>query len=309
MASEPPTSTTTPSATATAPVVSERPVHPAYHRPRRVWLPVFLFLATCGSTYMAWSWYSWHWTYSWVTGITPHRTDGVVYTFALLAILGTHEMGHFLQTLRYKIPASLPFFIPMPISPIGTMGAVIGMQGSEADRKQLFDIGLSGPLAGLVVAIPMIWFGLGVHPPISGVKPYLGEPLIWQWFVHLRYPDIGPDQVVPLNPYTMAGWVGLLVTGLNMFPISQLDGGHVSYALFGRRAVWLARALIMGGALYMVVTNDYRWILMLILLLMMGAAHPPTADDTVPLGTGRTVLGYLSLSIPVLCFTPVPLHL
>ena len=104
----------------------------------------------------------------------------------------------------------------------------------------------------------------------------------------------------------MAGWVGMLVTGLNMLPISQLDGGHVTYALFGRYSHWLARAVLIGAIAFMVMTNSYNWILMLILVTFIGTDHPPTADDTVKLGPVRWTLGLLSLSIPILCFTPFP---
>lgn len=275
---------------------------------RRVWLPIVLFLATCGSTYWAWMWWNWHWTYPRFTGHTNPWSDGLIYTCSLLAILVAHEMGHFLQAVRYGIPASLPFFIPMPIGPIGTMGAVIGMQGSDADRKQLFDIGITGPLAGLVVALPLIAFGLSHSQPIQASR-FLGEPLIWKAMNYLIHGAVALDarHVVPMNPYSMAGWVGLLVTGLNMLPISQLDGGHVSYALFGRRSFWIARGMLVLGGVFVILTSYYSWLLMLVLLVLMGPAHPPTRDDTVPLGRARTILGLVSLSIPILCFTPIPI--
>ena len=129
-------------------------------RKRWVALPVVLFILTCFSSYAAWwFWHSWRWTMA--SGQPEYWYDGFVYAAALLAILLTHEMGHFLQAVRYHVPASFPYFIPMPLTPIGTMGAIIGMQGMDADRKELFDIGISGPLAGLVVALPLCWIGPG----------------------------------------------------------------------------------------------------------------------------------------------------
>ena len=140
-----------------------------------------------------------------------------------------------------------------------------------------------------------------------------GLPLVLTWLIEFTHPDafrpgmgVGINQ---LNPYFMAGWVGLLVTGLNMLPVSQLDGGHITYALLGRRAHWLARFFMLAVFIYMgVVAVVYRsfppWVLMALLVLLMGTDHPPTRDDTVRLGWFRTGLGYLSLLIPVFCFAP-----
>jgi len=239
-----------------------------------------------------------------------HWSEGLIYMGCLLAILMTHEMGHFLMTVRYRIAASWPYFLPLPISPIGTLGAVIGMDGMRANRKEIFDIGLAGPLAGLVVCIPVLWVGiqqLDFTQPAGG--PYaLDLPLVIRWTLAIRAPEgyTGDGQLShsQLNPYFMAGWVGLLVTGLNMLPVSQLDGGHVVYALFGRRAHWIARTFLMLAIAYIVYTGTYSWSLMILLILMMGTDHPPTSDDQVRLGPVRIALGWLSLLIPLLCFPP-----
>jgi len=238
----------------------------------------------------------------------------------VLAILLTHEMGHFLATLRYGIPASLPFFIPFPISPVGTMGAVIGMDGRQADRKEMFDIGLAGPLAGLAVALPILLIGIH-HLDLSapGHGPFrLDLPLVVR-SVLAAYPPPGYEPGAAdanqiwcshLNPYFMAGWVGLLITGLNMLPVSQLDGGHVSYALFGWRSRWVARGFMVVAIGYMIATGTWdRWIVMVLLILLIGTGHPPTRDDTAKLGWLRVALGLASLAIPVLCFPPQVLHI
>ena len=164
---------------------------------RRVFLPAFLFLATCASTFLAGSlnWNPLVYFESNTAGrlMAANWTDGLIYMAAVIGILLTHEMGHFLQTIRYSVPASLPFFIPLPFVMTGTMGAVIGMEGSRADRKQLFDIGISGPWAGLVVAMPIICFGiLGADELKSGAEQVLGDPLIFKILTPLLRPNSRP---------------------------------------------------------------------------------------------------------------------
>lgn len=285
--------------------------HPPAARPiarRRGWkLPVALFLLTCLSTF--WAGAAGEYVLAIFGGLPTiarvlavHWQDGLIYMVTVLAILLAHEMGHFLLTLRYGIAASYPLFIPMPLTPIGTMGAVIAMQGSQADRKQLFDIGIAGPVAGLVVAIPVVVIGVmqapaKLAPTVVTYHNPLGMELLIAW---LR-PGIGPYGV-QMTPLLMAGWVGFLVTGLNMLPVSQLDGGHVAYALLGRRAHVVAKLLVATAAVYVVVTGNYGWVVMLLLVLLIGVSHPPTRNDAVPLGRARQVLGYASLVIPVLCF-------
>jgi membrane-associated protease RseP (regulator of RpoE activity) len=239
--------------------------------------------------------------------------DGFIYMSAVMAILLAHEMGHFLQALRYGVPASLPFFIPMPFTPLGTMGAVIGMQGSEADRKELFDIGLSGPLAGLLVALPIAWIGIQQAIPIPmnfKFDPHdyhLQDPLLFKLMMQKLHPELLPGQELAINPLLMAGWVGMLITGLNMLPISQLDGGHVSYSLFGRGSFWLARGVVVAAVCFIFFAGVYGWLVMLFLVTMIGVQHPPTANDQVELGWGRRILGLASLAIPVLCLAPNPI--
>ena len=285
-------------------------------RPRRMFLPFALFLATCVSTF---------WTAS--TGWEPFVSadapggdfrqamirnwdQGLIYMACAVAILLAHEMGHFLATVRYRIPASLPFFIPLPFTPLGTLGAVIGMDGKRANRRQLFDIGIAGPLAGLVVAVPILWAGVAttdLSRTADGLYA-VDTPLLAHWLFAWLQPDqYTPDLVLTssqLNPLYMAGWVGMLVTGLNMVPISQLDGGHVLYTLFGQRAHVLARLLVFVLIAYIVFWEASIWAPMLVLVILLGIDHPPTANDRVQLGLFRRLLGYASLSIPFLCLPP-----
>lgn len=279
--------------------------------------PLLLFLATCASTFLAG-------LCAWPQGLVlpslnelaqlvAHRwQEGLVYMLAVIGILITHEMGHFLQAVRYHVPASYPIFIPLPGLMTGTMGAVILMDGREADRRQLFDIGISGPLAGLVVAVPIIVWGVVTGDPAIAheIQPgewHINDPLIFTLLIRWLRPEFPLGTELVISPMLMAGWVGMLITGLNMMPISQLDGGHVIYGLFGKRAHWVARAFVcfvIGAMLYF---DSYNWIVMLILVLFIGIDHPPTRNDAVKLGPMRTLIGWLSLLIPIFCFTPVPM--
>ena len=278
---------------------------------RRVVLPLVLFAATCFSTFLAGA-LDFNPGFYLETSqadrvISANWMQGLVYMAAVIGILLCHEMGHFLQTVRYHVPASLPYFIPVPILMTGTMGAVIGMEGSRANRKQLFDIGISGPLAGLAVALPIIWFGIQtakITPPDADFQ--LGDPLIFKLLAGYLRPDLPAGAVLDKNnALLMAGWVGMLITGLNMLPISQLDGGHVIYGLFGRRSYLVARAFLIAAIAFIVLGENYNWTVMLVLVIMLGVDHPPTSDDDVPLGFWRTLVGLASLAIPVFCFTPV----
>ncbi len=292
-------------------------------KPARRWvvLPVVLFLATCVSTFLAgtMAWFPPYFVERVLSdqslmairrAIVANWQDGLIYMGCVLAILMTHEMGHFLATVRYRISASFPYFIPLPISPLGTLGAVIRMDGMRANRREIFDIGLAGPLAGLMVAIPITWVGIqqmdtsgpahgpyAVHPPLLlQAMMYLASPNDYTWGE--------PIAQGHLNPYLMAGWVGLLITCLNMLPVSQLDGGHVVYTLFRQRARWIARGFILLAIAYILIAGARHWLLMLVLVMFIGIDHPPTRDDNVPLGWFRTTLGCLSLAIPLLCFAP-----
>lgn len=284
-------------------------------RRRRVVLPIVLFVATCVSTF---------WTG--VTGWMPilhmgsfdhvgemigsNWSEGVIYMLAVLGILLTHEMGHFLVACYHRVPASLPYFIPVPFLPFGTMGAVISMEGHQADRRQMFDLGVAGPLAGLAVAIPISVVGvmrLG-EPSGPGMGIQFHNPLLFQMLIHWLHPGSPSADALAmsqLNPFLMAGWVGMLVTGLNMLPVSQLDGGHVAYALLGRGAHWIARTFLIAAILFVVLFEQYGWVLMVVLVTLLGTDHPPTANDRVPLGWTRRIIGWLSLPIPILCFPPL----
>jgi membrane-associated protease RseP (regulator of RpoE activity) len=279
---------------------------------RRRGLPLLLFIATCLSTFWVGA-ANWRPQFNEPDGawraVQLNWQQGLTYMGAVLAILLTHEMGHFLQTVRYHIPASYPLCIPVPFSLIGTMGAVISMDGTRANRRQIFDIGIAGPLAGLVVAAPILYFGvrqLDLSVPADGHDTQLYNPVIVRWMIEWMHPQWADQarwvSVSQLNPFFMAGWVGMLITGLNMLPVSQLDGGHTIYALFGRDAYKIARAFTVVAIIYVVLNLDEAiiWTPMLILVIILGIHHPPTADDSVELDDFRWILGVASMAIPVL---------
>lgn len=252
-------------------------------------LPTLLFLVTCVSTW-------------WV--------GGWAFALALMSTLTAHEMGHFLQARRYRVPASWPYFIPMPFNPVGTMGALIVMEPGRGDRKALFDIAISGPLAGIVMALIYTVIGLSLSEVTElekiGPTVTLGEPLIFQGLVTCIFGPLTEGQDVLLHPVAFAGWVGIFITALNLIPIGQLDGGHILYALLRKRAHPITKSLLVLLIVLVVFCGYYGWALMLFLLILMGPSHPPTADDSVPLSGVRRVLGWLSLGFVVIGFTPMP---
>jgi len=285
----------------------EREPVPAVAR-RRVLLPALLFAATCLSTLFVGSLNA-----DPSLGWGHMLARGFMYGGALMTILIFHEAGHFLQARRYGVYATFPFFIPMPISPIGTFGAVIAMDPRRGDRKALFDIGISGPLAGLVPTL--VFCALGLHwsrviaVPEGAGGMFLGEPLLFKFLARAIVGPLPQGHDILLHPIAFAGWVGLLITALNLLPIGQLDGGHILYGLLRRRAHQVASALLLAAAVAVIWYGLWGWTLMLMLLALMGPAHPPTADDHVPLGTFRTMLGWATLAFIPIGFTPIPFSL
>lgn len=275
---------------------------------------LFLFVATCLSTTYAGSFLA-----DLEQGMTNSQIlwamfgSGLQFTAAVMGILIAHEMGHYLQAVRYGVPATLPFFIPMPISPFGTMGAVILQSARSANRRVLFDIAVTGPLAGLLITIPITFWGLQsveiVDLPKNPNFPIMvyGDPLLLQWMIEWVHGPLGENQTVMLNPLVFAGWVGIFITALNLLPIGQLDGGHILYTLIGRRAHIIAFGLIFATAGYMIYARDPSFSVLLVLLVLMGPRHPPTSDDRMPLGLGRHLLGWITLTFLVIGLTLNPI--
>lgn len=237
--------------------------------------------------------------------------NGLRYAVPLMLILFCHEMGHFLQSVRYQIPASFPYFIPLPLPPLGTMGAVILQGRGVADRRQMFDIAVSGPIAGLLVTLPILYYGILtskfeiIDPRLLSMK--FGNPLLLTWMIELLHAPIPENAVFVPNGYAFAGWVGVFITAMNLLPVGQLDGGHILYTLIGRSAHLVAWLVIAVGVGLMMFTGTYSYILLIILLMLTGARHPPTANDRMSLGWCRHVIGWLTLSFLIIGFTPQPI--
>ncbi|HEX4072375.1 MAG TPA: site-2 protease family protein [Planctomycetaceae bacterium] len=310
----------------TVEVLGRRPPRvPGTYYPRRAVgsnrrLGVVLFLTTCFSVFMAGllpgkglTTLLWH---DPSDGPLPSLAEmvesGLTYFGALMTILIAHEMGHYLQARRYRVPATMPYFIPFPLTPIGTMGAVIVQGAGVADRKSLFDIAISGPLAGLVFALPItmigIWKAKNAFVEPQPGEPLWGMPLILHWLVDwIRGPMPPGSWGLEDNPWLFAGWVGIFITALNLMPIGQLDGGHILYTLIGKKAHGVALGLLFAAMAYMIHTKQISYGLMVVLLFVAGPRHPPTADDTVPLGVGRVLLGWLTLAFLFIGFTLNPI--
>jgi membrane-associated protease RseP (regulator of RpoE activity) len=252
-----------------------------------------------------------------------HLHWGIPFAGTLLGILLAHELSHYFVARRYGSPVSLPYFIPMPLGLIGTMGAVIVQRAPMRDRKALFDIGIAGPLGGLVVAIPLLILGLALssvgppHPPMEGVTILQeGNSLLYLGLKYLVFGRILPSngEDVWLHSVAFAAWAGLLVTMINLIPVGQLDGGHVSYALLGRRA-WIlgyvAIAAMVGWGGWLVASGNEAggfWMTWGFLNLVVNRRHPPPLNDATKLGWPRIAWGLLMLVIFTLLFMPAPLR-
>jgi membrane-associated protease RseP (regulator of RpoE activity) len=266
----------------------------------------------------------------------PFRlADGIPFAVALLSILLTHEFAHFLFARHHRVNASLPFFIPMPlVSPFGTMGAVILMRDRIKSKNALLDIGASGPLAGMMVALPVLLYGLSLSPvkPITPGGMLEGQSLLYLLLKRIVLGPIPEGSDVDLHPVAFAGWTGLFVTMLNLLPVAQLDGGHVAYALFGPRQnqhskiirwsllgfsavnfAWHLLPIARGAAPQEVLGNAFSssamWAVWFVLLTVLerlsGGGHPPTEPGT--LSPVRRVVAIGTLVLFVLLFMPTPL--
>ncbi len=234
------------------------------------------------------------------------------YALAVMVILTAHEAGHFLQARRYGVRVSLPYFIPMPLTPIGTLGAVIAMDARVPNRKVLFDIGVTGPLAGLIPTFLCCYWGMQqARYALPGQDAMIfGDPLLFQWLADWLLGPRPEGHEILLNPILFAGWVGLLITSLNLLPVGQLDGGHVLYALLGRKARSVAWAVLVGATVLVIYTmiryHNPGWMLMVILLYLIGPGHPPTYQDHLGVGPFRKLLGWLMLAFVFIGLTPMP---
>lgn len=277
----------------------------------RVWINAVLLVATILSTLLVGSLYA---------AETPDQIwqiwRGWPFALSIMAILGTHEMGHYVAARYHKVPVTLPYFIPMPLSAIGTLGAFIRLQAPVKNRRALLDVGAAGPLAGLAVAIPVLIIGLSTSElgPLTPGAMLEGNSVLYFLVKFAIFGQVLPgDGIdVQLNQVAWAGWVGLLVTGINLIPVGQLDGGHIAYALMGDRARKLFWPVMAGLVLitiysYLRGTPAITWLIWVGLLFFMGRTYAQPLDDVTELDGMRRGLAVASLAIFVLVFVPLPL--
>jgi membrane-associated protease RseP (regulator of RpoE activity) len=292
----------------------------------RVWLHVLLLALTIGTTTLAgadhWASFSLEPSEMVRLSLTPGLfLHGLWFSGTVLAILGCHELGHYFACRYYNVDASLPFFIPVPILLTGTMGAFIRIREPIPQKRMLFDIGIAGPLAGFVVAVPLLFLGVWMSriapdynpadlPP--GLISYsLGEPLLYKAASALVWGNVPAGHSLNMHPVAFGAWFGLLATALNLFPIGQLDGGHISYAVLGRRSTYVTFATVavaMGLAWF--VNSWIVWtVLTVVMLVVFGPHHPRVLDEHEPLDRPRMVLAAFAAVMLALCFTPSPIRL
>ena len=304
-------------------LLPEPPLPPVFTSRRkfqdRRWLHLTLLLLTIASTTLIGAdWYVAFLTDFLRRPVSIDRTalllNGFWYSGTILLILGAHELGHYLACRYYQVDASLPFFIPMPLVLTGTLGAFIRIREPIPTKRMLFDIAIAGPLAGFVFAVPALFIGISMSPVVtlppnlSGFE--LGEPLLFQAATWLMWGSIPDGYTLNMHPMSFAAWFGLLATSLNLFPIGQLDGGHISYAVLGRRstAVTIGSICIAIGLSYF-SSSWVVWTLLLVTMTaMMGPRHPRTVDEDTPLDATRKWLALVAVVVFVLCFTYNPIE-
>jgi membrane-associated protease RseP (regulator of RpoE activity) len=240
---------------------------------------------------------------------------GAWYSLTILAILGCHELGHYFACRYYDVDASLPYFLPFPLALTGTLGAFIRIREPFPSKQALFDIGIAGPIAGFLVAVPALFVGVSMShvvrlPEQSDGMIIFGEPLLYKAAEVLIWGTPPNGYGVNLHPMGFAAWFGLLATALNLFPIAQLDGGHISYAVLGRRSS-VVTVVMIAVALTLAYFSS-SWIvwagLMVVMLYFFGPHHPRTPDEYQPLDRTRMALAAFAVVMFVLCFTPVPIQ-
>jgi membrane-associated protease RseP (regulator of RpoE activity) len=318
------------------------PARPA----NRPWLHLLLFVLTAGTTFV---------TYPLVFGGTfdalAFAPDAMAFSLALLTILGSHEMGHYVLARWHGVDTTLPYFIPLPYLGVGTLGAVIRIRDRIPHRNALVDIGAAGPLAGLVVAVPILFWGL-THSTVVDAPPQpgsllLGDSSLWglgrdafawvmarlthappapevvqaghvQWvfgdnllmqgLTRLAVGPLPEGKDVLVHPVVVAGWFGLLVTLLNLLPVGQLDGGHLTFALWGRHARWVGRgvALVLLFLSLFVTASWFMWLI--VTSKLVGFGHPDVVEPDVPLSRGRKWICALCFVALIGCAMPVPLR-
>lgn len=284
---------------------ADRPIVLSQKRPK-ILINIILFILTIGTTLLAGALQQ---------GVNPFQepariVEGLPFSLALIFILLSHEMGHYLASKKHHIDATLPYFIPAPTF-IGTFGAVIKMRSPIHNKKALFDIGAAGPLASIAVTLPILIIGLKlsvvktVEVPIEG-ELILGTSLILSFLTKVVLGNLPENCHIMIHPLGFAGWIGLLVTSLNLMPVGQLDGGHIAYAVLGRKTQIISKFMVivlLGLGLW----GSSMWLFWAFLLIfLLGTKHPPPLNYADPLDRRRKMIGVITLFIFIVTFIPVP---
>jgi membrane-associated protease RseP (regulator of RpoE activity) len=292
-----------------------------------------LFLATLATTL---------WAGFWLSPLAPLGPSlarvlegGLPFAGALVAILFTHEMGHYVLARRHRVDTTLPYFIPVPFG-AGTLGAVIRIRSALPSRRATLEIGAAGPIAGFVVAVPLLLAGLarsevragvvavqgGAASPFAALRAwaagqaifgpdvgvhFYGDSLVTWAAQRIVFGELPASSEVFVHPIAFAAWLGLLVTTLNLVPMGQLDGGHVLYALLGRRGARIASEVVSAGLLVAGIFLSWNWLFWWLLTrVVVGVRHPPALTEE-PLSRGHRALALVSLALFVATFVPVPI--
>ena len=287
----------------------------------RVWLHVLLFVLTVATTTLVGAEHYAAYLLDFSGTSLPLPVPallvrGLWYSVTILSILGCHELGHYFACRYYDVDASLPFFLPVPPPMLtGTLGAFIKIREPIPSKRMLFDIGIAGPIAGFLVAVPALFVGLSMSHVVRIPADFpglmeLGEPLLFKgasWLLWGTQPD---GYSLNMHPMAFAAWFGMLATALNLFPIGQLDGGHISYAVLGPKSTYVTFAML--GVALVLAWFSSSWIvwtgLMVVMLFMFGPRHPRVFDEDVPLDRARLLLAVFAVVMFVLCFTPAPIQ-
>lgn len=244
--------------------------------------------------------------------------NGLWYSGGVLAILGAHEMGHYLACRYYRLDATLPYFLPFILPVVGfqtgTLGAIIRIRSPFPTRTILFDVGVAGPIAGFAVLVPVLFAGLAMSQvlplPSTGGGVYLGEPLLFQWATTLVFGPLSGTMGLNAHPMVFAAWFGMLATALNLLPFGQLDGGHITYATLGRLATPISILTVSSAVVMTFISTSWLLltVMMVVMLAILGPRHPRVIYEFEPLGPGRRAIAVVALLILAICFTPTPIE-
>jgi membrane-associated protease RseP (regulator of RpoE activity) len=245
---------------------------------------------------------------------STYLLNGLAFSLPLLVILLCHELGHYVMCRRYRLRCSPPYFLPAPLA-LGTLGAFIRIRSPIQNKRQLFDVGVSGPIAGFVALLPFLIFGLAnsevstvseAETPLADALLYRpGQSILMRAIATFFHGDVGQGEILNLHPVALAAWVGLLATSLNLLPLGQLDGGHILYAALGKFQRRAALPLWIGLALCGVLWRG--WMVWCVIILVIGLRHPPVVDEAIQLDMRRRWIALAAAAIFVLTFMPIPI--